>query len=295
MPGATDARRDDGAGGNRGGAAPSSGSLTVRHPVREGGLRSRGEGREPGGGRPLLSVITVVLNGAQFLEQTVRSVVGQSGADIEYLIIDGGSGDGTLEIIGRYEDAVDYWLSEPDRGIYDAMNKGVSLARGEWINFMNAGDIFCEASTVERVFSEVQNAGEYDCIYSDTLFDCHGGVKRVACDIRKGRFIHQSIIYKKELHTQAGPYLVAPGVTISDYLFFMVQRDRKWVKHERPICSYSPYGLTSGKDTYRQKIAVDVMLGCLGRVPAALLLIGHPLYHALKRLPALLGSLVRRG
>jgi glycosyltransferase involved in cell wall biosynthesis len=257
----------------------------------EGGLRTRGRFKKEHDGSPLVTVVTVVYNGAEHLERTIRSIINQSYNNIEYIIIDGGSTDGTVDIIKKYDQTVDYWVSEPDNGIYDAMNKGVSLACGDWINFMNAGDIFSDETTLQQVFSDIMNYSTYDCIYSDTLFNYKSGSQLITCDIHKRRIIHQSIIYKKHLHSVTGPYLVADGVTISDYLFFMTNRDRKWVKYSLPISLYSPYGRTSGSDAFKQKIAVDVMLGFTGRVTAALLLVIHPLYHCLKNLC----SLVARG
>ena len=89
---------------------------------------------------PLLSVITVVFNGFAELEPTILSVLNQSCNNLEYIIIDGGSTDGTVDLIRKYEDQVDYWLSEPDSGIYDAMNKGIAAATGEYLLHMNVGD-----------------------------------------------------------------------------------------------------------------------------------------------------------
>ena len=89
---------------------------------------------------PLISIVTVVYNGKAHLEETIKSVISQSYPNIEYIIIDGGSDDGTLDIIRKYEDRIDYWVSERDEGIYDAMNKGMRQAHGKWVNFMNAGD-----------------------------------------------------------------------------------------------------------------------------------------------------------
>ena len=90
--------------------------------------------------RPTLSIITPVFNGEETLEKTIESVLAQKQADAEYVIVDGGSSDGTLEIIRGYEDEVDYWVSEPDYGIYDAMNRGVALTRGEVVGILNADD-----------------------------------------------------------------------------------------------------------------------------------------------------------
>ncbi|WP_051179066.1 glycosyltransferase family 2 protein [Thermodesulfovibrio thiophilus] len=90
---------------------------------------------------PLITVITVVYNGAKYLEETILSVINQTYPNVEYIIIDGGSTDGTLDIIKKYEDYIDYWVSEKDKGIYDAMNKGIMCANGKWLLFVNIGDI----------------------------------------------------------------------------------------------------------------------------------------------------------
>lgn len=91
---------------------------------------------------PLITVVTVVYNGEKFLEETILSVINQTYDNVEYIIIDGGSTDGTLDIIKKYEHAIDYWVSEKDEGIYDAMNKGCELAIGKGLNFLNAGDVY---------------------------------------------------------------------------------------------------------------------------------------------------------
>jgi hypothetical protein len=89
---------------------------------------------------PLITVITVVYNGAKHLEDTIKSVINQTYPNVEYIIIDGGSTDGTIDIIKKYEDYIDYWVSEPDKGIYDAMNKGLTLSQGLFFIHINSGD-----------------------------------------------------------------------------------------------------------------------------------------------------------
>ena len=98
-----------------------------------------------------ISVVTVCYNAAVSIEQTMLSVLGQSYPDIEYIVIDGGSTDGTVDIIKKYADRLAYWVSEPDKGIYDAMNKGIAAATGSYINFMNSGDSFYDNRVVEAV------------------------------------------------------------------------------------------------------------------------------------------------
>lgn len=99
-----------------------------------------------------VSVITVVRNDVSHIEQTILSVLTQTYQDVEYVIIDGGSTDGTLDIIKKYADRLAFWVSEPDGGIYPAMNKGVEHATGEWVNFMNSGDAFADNRVLEDIF-----------------------------------------------------------------------------------------------------------------------------------------------
>lgn len=102
-----------------------------------------------------VSVITVVYNGIDYIESTILSVLNQDYINLEYIIIDGGSTDGTLDIIKKYEDRIFYWLSEPDHGIYDAMNKGVAVATGIWIHFRNCGDYFYSDNVISAIFTQI--------------------------------------------------------------------------------------------------------------------------------------------
>lgn len=106
----------------------------------EGGLRTQGYFKRSLPDKPLITVITVVFNGAKHLEQTILSVIGQTYDNVEYIVIDGGSTDGTLDIIRQYESAIDYWVSEKDGGLYYAMNKGLKLATGDYVGMLNSDD-----------------------------------------------------------------------------------------------------------------------------------------------------------
>ncbi|ABL02605.1 glycosyl transferase, family 2 [Candidatus Ruthia magnifica str. Cm (Calyptogena magnifica)] len=105
--------------------------------------------------KPLITVVTVVFNGDKFLEETIKSVIKQTYGNIEYIIIDGGSTDRTVDIIKKYEDKIAYWVSEKDDGIADAFNKGVMAAKGEYINFQGDSDGFYSTCALEKVFNNV--------------------------------------------------------------------------------------------------------------------------------------------
>lgn len=110
--------------------------------LSEGGLRTKGYFKHSYHEKPLISIVTIVYNGQQYIEETIRSVLNQDYDNVEYIIIDGGSTDNTLDIIKKYADGIDYWVSEPDKGIYDAMNKGIMLSFGEWIGTINSDDYY---------------------------------------------------------------------------------------------------------------------------------------------------------
>ena len=107
--------------------------------------------------KPKISIITVVYNGEKYLEETIQSIISQTYDNMEYIIIDGGSTDGTLDIIKKYEDKISYWISEKDGGISDAFNKGVKASTGEYINFQGDGDGFISSDALEKVFEGINS------------------------------------------------------------------------------------------------------------------------------------------
>lgn len=106
------------------------------------------------------SIITVNYNNREGLAKTIKSVVNQTFSDYEFIIIDGGSNDGSLEVIKEYGAQITYWVSEHDKGIYNGMNKGIAKARGTYVNFMNSGDIFYEKETLEKV-SRIMDGSDF--------------------------------------------------------------------------------------------------------------------------------------
>ncbi len=154
--------------------------------------------------KPLITIVTVTFNAEQYLERTIKSVLEQDYKNIEYIIIDGNSKDKTIDIIKKYEKDIDYWISEEDSGIYDAMNKAINKATGVWINFMNAGDSLSSKEILSNIFSKKQNT---DILFSDTFI-----VNQKNEILRKAKvtelntfyipqmpFIHQSTFIKTSL------------------------------------------------------------------------------------------------
>lgn len=129
---------------------------------------------------PLISVITVVLNRVNYIEQTILSVVNQTYKNIEYIIIDGGSTDGTIEIIKKYEDRIDYWISEKDEGMYYALNKGIKLAKGELIGICHSDDYYYSNDVLESL-AKLHKIAEADVYHGDAvcLMDTSGEKKMI--------------------------------------------------------------------------------------------------------------------
>ncbi len=115
------------------------------------------------------SIITINYNDKRGLEKTLGSLQTQSCKDYEHIVIDGGSTDGSVEVIKRYEAGITYWVSEPDKGIYNALNKGLRMARGEYVNCMNAGDMFASPDVLQQIVDE-KIPKSVGLIYGDTIF-----------------------------------------------------------------------------------------------------------------------------
>ena len=148
--------------------------------------------------KPLISIITVSFNAVKTIEQTILSVVNQTYPNIEYVIIDGGSTDGTVDIIKKYEDKIAYWVSKPDKGIYDAMNKGIEKAKGDYLFFLGADDtlfddILCKVSVFLKKRDIV-----YGNIYLTYKKKVYNG-KFNSFRLIFGNIPHQGIFYNKRI------------------------------------------------------------------------------------------------
>ncbi len=156
--------------------------------------------------QPKISIITIVYNGEKYIEQTIKSIISQTYENIEYIVVDGKSTDNTLNIIKRYENKISLWKSEKDDGIYDAMNKGIDLATGDFIWFMNAGDEIYNNIIVEKIFENYNNEdvmyGQMQLVNED---GSNASISEVPRTLSYKNFMHgmvvshQAIIIKKKL------------------------------------------------------------------------------------------------
>ncbi len=116
-----------------------------------------------------ISIITVCLNSDETIEDAIKSILAQSYDDIEYIIVDGGSSDETLSIIKKYENEITRYISEPDKGVYDALNKGLKLATGEVVGFLHADDFYATTETIKNV-ARVFGHNKVDCLWGDLVY-----------------------------------------------------------------------------------------------------------------------------
>ena len=117
---------------------------------------------------PKFSIITVTYNAEKVLEDTIQSVISQTYRNVEYIIVDGASKDHTLEIVNKYHNRINKVISEPDKGLYDAMNKGIQLATGDYLCFLNAGDKFHDSETLQKIVHTLKGQELPDVIYGET-------------------------------------------------------------------------------------------------------------------------------
>ncbi len=192
-----------------------------------------------------VSIITVCYNAVNTIERTILSVINQNFSDFEYIIIDGKSKDGTLDIINKYAEQINIIVSEEDLGIYDAMNKGVKLAHGEWVNFMNSGDVFASNDVILKIFSNKINS-DINFLYSDNFYLLANGEKFLSRNNHdEPCLLHQSSMYRKSLHNTFGYYIVSDPIIVSDYLFFCSLPKSYFLKVETIISINDTTGVSS--------------------------------------------------
>ena len=206
------------------------------------------------------SIITINYNNVEGLRNTVKSVVNQTYTDYEFIIIDGGSTDGSVEVIKEYANKITYWVSEPDKGIYNAMNKGIEVANGEYLNFMNSGDCFYNNDVLQKVADyhlEKDMIVGHDYHYNEDLKLGHVSLEPMRLSMitfYEETLAHQSTFFKKCLFQE---YQYDESYKfVSDWIFYL----RKIVAEEKTvifipdiICKREAGGITERQNAKSQE------------------------------------------
>jgi len=266
------------------------------HPNRiEGGLRTRGRHKKCSKpNQPLVSVITIVRDGEKHLEQAIQSVLSQTYDNIEYIIIDGASTDGTLDIIRKYDDQIDYWMSEPDEGLYDAINKGIALSKGTIIKVLNADDWLPRGSASIAVKNSLGKPSEFILLGKMTAIDEKVGV-RITCrpELQKRLFpifLHPTWYVSRGCYESLGLYM-AQYLISADYEFFRRAKSKLvcFLKVDADLACFRMGGASWGFRGALDGYDIDRMY--LGALTALYRFVRHSL---MKGPPAMLMILIGR-
>jgi len=209
-----------------------------------------------------ISIITVCFNAKDTIEDTFLSVFNQSYEHIELIVIDGVSTDGTIDIINKYKDKISHFVSEPDEGIYDAMNKGIELATGDFIIFMNANDTFYDQKVLEKVANALlENPevkflfGDVDCVSIDTNYSEIQTYEKIKnkFELLFNNICHQSIFYHKSLFEECGLFSLEYKIC-SDWDFnikCLVKHKTQALYLKLPIAKFQLGGRSSSQDSLK--------------------------------------------
>ncbi len=203
--------------------------------------------------KPKMTIITVSCNAEAFIEHTIRSVAAQTYPNIEYIVIDGASTDGTLDVIKKHEDEITKWTSEPDRGIADAMNKGWMMASGDFVLFLHADDYLIDDSIIE---SAVQHMlGDHDIYAFGVYFSRNGRFEyrySKGFDWHTNRRIgmcHQGMVCRRDLFEEVGPFDTSFKIAMDyDFLLRAYRRDKSLKVIDMPLAVMRDTGISSRTD-----------------------------------------------
>jgi|TARA_B100000315_G_C14571985_1_gene586057 glycosyltransferase involved in cell wall biosynthesis len=217
----------------------------------EGGMRCRGILKNSSKSQPLVSIITVVKNSAKELKRTIQTTLKQNYPNIEYIVLDGGSCDKSIDIIKQFDNELDIWISEKDQGIYDAMNKGIILSHGSIVGFINAGDWYCK-DALSVVVDEFISDHRTQVVFGDVaLCDRNlNGLYVATVDKRKfndGWLPHPAVFAKKEVYDQFGYFDIKLRIS-ADYDFMLRINGRTTKKHiKQPLVNMIIGGISTNQ------------------------------------------------
>lgn len=226
---------------------------------------------------PRFSIVTITFNAAHTLERTLRSIMSQSYQHIEYIVIDGQSKDGTLDLIRQYEKYITHWISEPDKGLYDAMNKGIAHCTGDYICFLNAGDTFASTETLAYLSHAIRHSSiQPDVVYGDTiLVDDDGHIVGMRQhqpprhltwkSFRLGMLVcHQAFFARRDLVV---PYDLNYRFSADyDWCIRILKKSRQTLHTNQPLIHYLNEGVTTRNHRASLRERFHIMEKHYGRI-----------------------------
>lgn len=221
-----------------------------------------------------ISIITVCFNSSKTIRDTIESVLSQDHSDIEYIIIDGGSSDGTVEIISEYQSKIAKFVSEKDRGIYDAMNKGISLATGDVIGILNSDDIYINSDTVSELM-QVMNHKNADCVFADLIVVDPQNMKRVLRYYDSSKFktskfrfgwmpAHPTFFVKRQVYEKVGMFSLKYQIA-ADYemlIRILHVHQFKYAYLPKPVVKMRSGGTSSAGLSRNWILNKEIVLAC---------------------------------
>ncbi|MFC2950932.1 glycosyltransferase [Marinicaulis aureus] len=227
----------------------------------EGGARmNAGAARKQETSSPRVSIVTVVYNRAETIERSIKSVLDQRYQNIEYIIIDGGSSDGTIDVIQKYRERIDYFISEPDNGVYSAMNKGISLAAGDYICLLNADDYYDENFVSSLIECAARTDNPDIVCGAIRMNDALISPGEMSDGVYFGHlnFFHGTFLVKKECYDEVGPYNEDYRI-VSDVLWVQnaYAAGMSFAKCKDAIVHFSDGGLSSGNTPERRELLIS--------------------------------------
>lgn len=217
---------------------------------------------------PRVSIITICFNAEQFVRPTLESVLGQTYPNLEYLVVDGGSRDSTPAIIREYESRIAWWVSEPDSGVSEAFNKGITKSTGEYLGFLNAGDYFYKPDALERFFESLQLPA--DIVYGRARLTFNPPINGISENItgsnkrprHKLPTAHQAMLYHRSIWERFGAFRTDYRYSM-DYEHYHRLRSRVTYSYSDVILAERPLSMARNSfgnpsRTYREYLRADI-------------------------------------
>ena len=221
-----------------------------------------------------ISIITVCYNSVETIRDTIESVLSQQYPDIEYIIVDGASKDGTLELISEYEGRISKVISESDKGIYDAMNKGVQAATGAFVGILNSDDVFAGSDVIQNLVAHLQNNPSADAVYADLVF-----VQRKEMDVVTRRYSssgfspwkvrfgfmipHPTFYARRELFDKYGNYKLGYRVSADfELMARFMSKGVKMVRHSAVMVKMREGGISTTGFWWRIHQNLEIVRAC---------------------------------